>query len=168
MSRNSGCRGCISFAGAVFGLVAVLISIVEIIEWFFESPGSFWKWAQPAGSAAVNRILTPATAALFSNAIRETIDFAQSSPIYPWLGWLLISFVGGVLNYIVQYVLLLDVVVMEVLILLIPLAAWMWVFSWLVGTVGTILAAASYISFIMLTSLVFGFALERKSESWKA
>jgi hypothetical protein len=168
MSRNSGCRGCISLAGALFGLIAVLISIIEIIEWFFQSPGSFGRWAKLIVLSVIHRVLTPTTAASFSNAISETIDFAQSSPIYPWLGWLLISFVGGVLNYIVQYVLLLDVVVMEVLILLIPLAAWMWVFSWLVGTVGTILAAASYISFIMLTSLVFGFALERKSESWKA
>jgi hypothetical protein len=160
MSRNSGCRGCISLAGALFGLVAVLINIIEIIEWSFESPGSFRTWAEPTGSRFANRILTPATAALFSDAINETIHFARSSPIHPWLGWLLISLVGGVLNYIVQYVLLLDVVVMEVLILLIPLAAWLWVFFPLVGTVGTIVAAAGYILLIILISPVFELVLE--------
>ena len=142
MDDDSGFKGCISLAGSLVGLVA---GLTTIIGFFYSDTDSFFSAAEQFWSTTILGDLMPNVSTLLANISDSAGQFAQSSSLTPWWTALLVLVVGGIMKYFIEWWLLLDVGLREVLILTLPVVVWIWVFSGTVSIVWIIVFICGYL-----------------------
>ena len=146
MDFVSGCAGCLSAVGAIFGILA---GVITVVAYFFPESDSLMETL----ADVLPRLTQP-----ISSLIGTITNFSESWLLGPLLSALLLFLVIGLLRFLAENVL--DLITYEVsflgilvqALIFLPLALfWIWIFSGVVSTFGIVAFLVGYVLSIVVS-----------------